>query len=197
MNTDTNTKTKWGLALAAAFAFAALPVLTGCQQESVDDGGAEAPPAAMDSAGDDHGHEHAESEDAHGHEHAEGEEDHGHSHDAAEQADADLTTPHGVLHAIAKVHEAIETAQTDQQLLDVHHAPFEINDLFTTLRPMIELSEENAAKYDELHAKIGRAASLIEEHSHENDVQMVRTLVEKLNADIEALNKVAAPDHVH
>lgn len=140
---------------------------------------------------DDHGHEHADDDD-HGHEHGD-EEEHGHEHGDGESPD----TVDGLLHAIADTHETIETADTDEKLLDVHHAPFEIRDYLTKLQPMLELSEEDAAKYAELLDRIGQQADLIEKHSHDEEVEMVRAIVEKLNANIEAIEKIAAPDHEH
>lgn len=208
------------MGLAAALLFAAAPLMQGCEPaeddtvaetaETADHGHEHAAGdehAHADETGDDHGHAHAEGEDHahdemamehehdddHGHEHADGEE---HMHEAMAEGE-EPTTVEGWMHAIAAKHEILETADTDEALLDAHHVPFEIEEMFTKLRPMLELSEMDAAKYAELHDKIGQAAELIEKHSHEDDVQMVRTVLDKLNADIEALEKVAAPDHVH
>ena len=211
MNTDMNIKKRWVLGMAAALLFAAAPFIQGCEPaeeatvaETADhehEAGEEH--AHADETGDDHGHEHAEGEDHahddmamkddHSHEHADGEE---HTHEAVAEGE-EPTTVEGWMHAIAAKHTVLETADTDQALLDAHHVPFEIEEMFTKLRPLLELSEPDAAKYDELHGKIGQAAELIEKHSHEDDVAMVRTVLDKLNADIEALEKVAAPDHVH
>lgn len=207
MNMDTSTKRFWWMGWTAALLFGAAPFLQGCSEPATEPGET----GASEQAADDHGHQHAddadhEHTDQGEHEHAddadhahagEGEHEHAdgetHSHDGEASPD----TVDGLLHAIANTHETIETADTDEKLLDIHHAPYEIRDMLTKLRPMLELSEEDGKQYDELLTGIGQQADLIEQHAHEDEVEMVRAIVEKLNSNIEAIEKIAAPDHVH
>jgi len=154
--------------------------------------------AHADEMGEEHGHEHAEEDE---HAHAQGEE-----HDQAEEEHAEDDHDHeheipedvqGIMDAIASTHETVETAETDEEVIDIHHAPYEIVELFEALREKVELSEEQAAEYDKLLVRIDKTAGLIDDHAHEEDIAMVRNLIERINGDIEALENVVMPDHEH
>ena len=202
MNMDMSTKHATWLS-AIALAILSLVVLPfGCSGSTGDS--ASDSMAVSQSTDGDHGHEHDDDEhghehgdeqghdDDHGHEHAD-DDDHGHDHGDEESPD----TVDGLLHAIHNTHLTIETADTDEKLMDVHHAPFQIHDYLTKLEPMLELSDEDAAEYAKLLERIGQQADLIEKHTHDEEPEMVRAIVEKLNANIEAAEKIAAPDHDH
>lgn len=205
MNMDMSTKhTTWLSAIALAIlSLVVLPF--GCSGSTGDS--ASDSTAVSQSTDDDHGHEHGDDDDHghehgdeeghddgddHGHEHAD-DDDHGHEHGDDESPD----TVDGLLHSIHNTHLTIETADTDEKLMDVHHAPFQIHDYLTKLQPMLELSGDDAAEYAKLLERIGQQADLIEKHTHDEEPEMVKAIVEKLNANIEAAEKIAAPDHEH
>jgi len=136
-------------------------------------------------------HDDAHAHDDGDHEHGDGDQDHG--HDVGDLPD----TVTGMMDAIHHNHEAIETAETDDEVLAIHDEPVAIVALFEKLRNEVELSEAEANQYDKLFTRLEKTADLMDKYTHDEKPDMVRRLIERINPDIEALEKLAAPDHVH
>jgi hypothetical protein len=198
---------------AAGFAFAALLAVTlaACtaEQPAAPQTQPEAPAAEPAAMPDNHDHPHdADHDAAHDHDH-DAADDHGHDHDA--MAD-DHGHDHGgdghevgelpenaadIMAAIHHNHTVLETAESDAEVLAIHSEPVQIVALFKSLRDKLELSEEQAAEYDTLYTRIEKTAELMDKYVHDGNADMVRSLIERINPDIEALEQLADPGHAH
>lgn len=178
---------------AAGFAFAVLLAVTLAACTAEQPAAPQAQPAAQPAGmPDDHDHDHAYHAD---HDAA---HDHGHDHGGGGHEVGELPeNAADILAAIHHNHMIIETAETDAEVLAIHGEPVQIVALFKSLRDKLELSEEQAAEYDTLFTRIEKTAELMDKYVHDGNADMTRSLIERINPDIEALEQLADPGHAH